>query len=40
LILLTPKADRLLARLSAAHQGELKRVAPLLRGLLNQLARR
>jgi DNA-binding MarR family transcriptional regulator len=40
LILLTPKADRLLARLSAAHQRELRRVAPLLRGLLTQLARR
>lgn len=38
LILLTPKAERILARLSAAHQRELKRVAPLLRGLLNQLA--
>jgi DNA-binding MarR family transcriptional regulator len=40
LILLTPKAERLLAQLSAAHQRELKRVAPLLRGLLNQLTRR
>jgi DNA-binding MarR family transcriptional regulator len=40
LILLTPKAERLLARLSAAHQRELRRVAPLLRGLLAQLARR
>jgi DNA-binding MarR family transcriptional regulator len=40
LILLTPKAERLLARLSVVHQRELKRVAPLLRGLLNQLARR
>lgn len=40
LILLTPKAERLLARLSAAHQRELQRVAPLLRGLLTQLARR
>ena len=40
LILLTPKAERLLARLSAAHQRELRRVAPLLRGLLTQLARR
>jgi DNA-binding MarR family transcriptional regulator len=40
LILLTPKAERLLAQLSAAHQRELKRVAPLLRGLLNHLARR
>jgi DNA-binding MarR family transcriptional regulator len=40
LILLTPKAERLLARLSTAHQRELRRVAPLLRGLLTQLARR
>ncbi|HXR87977.1 MAG TPA: MarR family transcriptional regulator [Stellaceae bacterium] len=40
LVLLTPKAERLLARLSAAHQRELRRVAPLLRGLLTQLARR
>jgi DNA-binding MarR family transcriptional regulator len=40
LILLTPKAERLLARLSATHQCELRRVAPLLRGLLTQLARR
>lgn len=40
LILLTKKAERLLARLSAAHQHELRRVAPLLRGLLSQLARR
>jgi DNA-binding MarR family transcriptional regulator len=39
-IRLTPKAERLLARLSAAHQRELQRVAPLLRGLLTQLARR
>ena len=40
LILLTPKAERLLARLSAAHQRELRRIAPLLRGLLAQLAGR
>jgi len=40
LILLTSIAERLLARLSAAHQRELRRVAPLLRGLLAQLARR
>ncbi|HEY1503666.1 MAG TPA: MarR family transcriptional regulator [Stellaceae bacterium] len=40
LIRATPKAERLLARLSAAHQRELQRVAPLLRGLLTQLARR
>ncbi len=39
LIRLAPKADRLLARLSVAHQRELKRVAPVLRGLLNQLTR-
>jgi len=31
---LTPKATHLLARLSVAHRGELKRTAPLLRGLL------
>ncbi len=40
LILLTPKAERLLARLTVAHQRELRRVAPLLRGLLTQLTRR
>ncbi len=40
LIRLTPKAERLLARLSVAHQRELQRVAPLLRGLLTQLAPR
>jgi DNA-binding MarR family transcriptional regulator len=40
LILLTPKAERLLAQLSVAHQRELRRVAPLLRGLLTQLTRR
>ena len=40
LIRLTPKAERMLAQLSAAHQRELKRVAPLLRGFLNQLTRR
>jgi DNA-binding MarR family transcriptional regulator len=40
LILLTAKAERLLEQLSTAHQRELKRVAPLLRGLLNQLAGR
>jgi DNA-binding MarR family transcriptional regulator len=40
LIRLTPKAERLLAQLSAAHQRELQRVAPLLRGLLTQLAPR
>jgi DNA-binding MarR family transcriptional regulator len=39
-IRLTPKAERQLARLSAAHQRELQRVAPLLRGLLTQLGRR
>jgi DNA-binding MarR family transcriptional regulator len=31
---LTPQAERLLARLSAAHRGELRRIAPLLRTLL------
>ena len=40
LILLTQKAERLLAQLSVAHQRELRRVAPLLRGLLTQLTRR
>jgi DNA-binding MarR family transcriptional regulator len=39
LIALTPKAERLLARLSSAHQRELQRIAPLLRGLLTQLVR-
>jgi DNA-binding MarR family transcriptional regulator len=39
LILLTPKAERLLAGLSAAHRRELQRVAPLMRGLLTKLAR-
>jgi DNA-binding MarR family transcriptional regulator len=34
LLTLTPKADRLLARLSAAHHDELQRLAPLLQGLL------
>jgi len=40
LIILTAKAERLLAQLSAAHHRELRRVAPVLRGLLNDLARR
>jgi DNA-binding MarR family transcriptional regulator len=40
LITLTPKAERLLAKLSATHQRELQRVAPLLRGLLTQLTSR
>jgi DNA-binding MarR family transcriptional regulator len=40
LILLAPRAERMLAQLSAAHQRELKRVAPLLRSLLNHLTRR
>ena len=40
LIRLTPRAERLLARLSAAHQRELRRVAPLLRGLLTHFGRR
>lgn len=36
LIELTPKADRLLARLSVAHRNELGRLAPLLRVLLDE----
>ena len=38
LIVLTAKAERLLAELSAAHHRELRRVAPVLRTLLNDLA--
>lgn len=34
---LTPKAERLLARLSAVHREELRRIAPMLRGLLERL---
>ena len=34
LLTLTPKADALLARLSAAHRDELQRLAPLLQTLL------
>jgi DNA-binding MarR family transcriptional regulator len=34
LLALTPKADALLARLSAAHRDELQRLAPLLQTLL------
>ena len=34
---LTPKADELLASLSAAHRAELRRVGPLLTGLLESL---
>lgn len=34
LLTLTPKAEALLARLSAAHRDELKRLAPLLQTLL------
>ncbi|HEY3919212.1 MAG TPA: MarR family transcriptional regulator [Stellaceae bacterium] len=39
LIVATAKADRLLSKLSAAHHRELRRLAPLLRGLLEDLAR-
>jgi DNA-binding MarR family transcriptional regulator len=34
LLILTPKAEALLARLSAAHRDELERLAPLLQTLL------
>ena len=34
LLALTPKADRLLARLSTAHRDELRRLSPLLHTLL------
>jgi DNA-binding MarR family transcriptional regulator len=34
LLALTPKAEALLARLSAAHRDELERLAPLLQALL------
>lgn len=34
LLALTPKAEALLAKLSAAHRDELERLAPLLQGLL------
>ena len=34
LLALTPKADRLLARLSTAHRDELQRLSPLLQTLL------
>lgn len=40
LIALTPKADKLLATLSAAHREELKRLAPLLRALLGHFDER
>lgn len=36
---LTPKAESLLARLSASHQAELKRLAPLLQALLGPIER-
>jgi DNA-binding MarR family transcriptional regulator len=39
LITLTPTAERLLAQLSAAHRGELRRLAPLLRRLLDHFER-
>jgi DNA-binding MarR family transcriptional regulator len=34
LLTLTPKAEAMLAKLSAAHRDELKRLAPLLQTLL------
>ncbi|HLI11393.1 MAG TPA: MarR family transcriptional regulator [Alphaproteobacteria bacterium] len=37
-IRLTAAADALLERLSAAHQAELRRIGPSLRGLLDRLA--
>ena len=37
LIRLTPSAERVLARLSLAHRDELRRLAPLLRTLLDEL---
>jgi DNA-binding MarR family transcriptional regulator len=39
LLTLTPKAEALLARLSAAHRDELRRLAPLLQTLLKHLER-
>lgn len=36
-VLLTPKAERLLARLSAVHIAELKRLRPALRAMLEML---
>lgn len=37
LVALTPKAEALLASLSAAHREELRRLAPMLRGLLQRI---
>jgi DNA-binding MarR family transcriptional regulator len=37
MVALTPKADSLLASLTLAHRDELKRLAPLFRGLLRRL---
>lgn len=37
LLFLTPMAEKTLAALSASHREELRRIAPLLRPLLNQL---
>ena len=39
-ISLTAKAERLLAKLSAAHRDELERLAPVLRGLLAHFERK
>ncbi len=39
-IQLTRRADRALARLSLVHRDELRRLAPMLRGLLKQLGER
>jgi len=39
MIRLTPRAERLLARLSAAHRAELERLAPLLQTLLAEFGR-
>lgn len=39
LVEITPRAKRLLAKLTRAHRDELKRLAPLLRSLLGRLGR-
>jgi hypothetical protein len=39
MLALTAQAERLLARLSAAHRAELKRLAPLLQTLLADFGR-
>lgn len=38
IVQVTPKAERLLLTLSVAHDAELERLAPALRGLLGQFA--